>query len=110
MASRRGLFELYISPPILGEIRRILSDNFSWSDEMLRREAVRLSALCSLVHPDQTIDAIPGDPDDNRILECAVMARAEFLVTGDNHLLRLTNYQGIRILKVSDFVQLFPAL
>jgi putative PIN family toxin of toxin-antitoxin system len=110
MAARRGLFELYISPPILGEISRILSEKFSWSDEMLHREAVRLSGLSSLVHPDQTIDAVPDDADDNRILECAVAARAWFLVTGDHHLLRMSTWQGIRILKVSDVMRLFPTL
>ena len=40
----------------------------------------------------------------------AVAARAAFIVTGDNHLLRLGHYQSIRILKVADFMTLLPTL
>jgi putative PIN family toxin of toxin-antitoxin system len=110
LAARRRQFQLDISPPILSEVRRVLGDKFSWTEEMPRRETERVSRITTLVHPTQTIDAVPGDPDDNRILECAVAAQAGFIVSGDNHLLRLNVYHGIRILKVADFMQLIPAL
>ncbi len=75
---------------------------------MLARETVRLSAVTNLVHPAVTIDAISEDPDDNRILECAVAAQSAFIISGDNHLPRLGTYNGIRILKVVDFMALLP--
>jgi predicted nucleic acid-binding protein len=58
------------------------------------------------VQPTETPDAVAGDIDDNRILECAVAARAEFIVTGDSHLLRLSHFRNIHILKVADFMTL----
>jgi predicted nucleic acid-binding protein len=54
----------------------------------------------------ETLDVIKADPSDNRILECAVAAKSEFIVSGDGrHLLPLRSYKGISILKVSEFVQ-----
>jgi predicted nucleic acid-binding protein len=52
------------------------------------------------------LDVVKQDPDDNRILECAVSAGSQFIVTGDKHLLRLRTYDGMRIITVSDFLDL----
>jgi predicted nucleic acid-binding protein len=58
------------------------------------------------VHPTQTLDVVPDDPDDNRVVECAVAAGSRFIVTGDGDLLRLGSYGNIRILQVADFLKL----
>lgn len=48
-----------------------------------------------------------NDPSDNRILECAITAEADYIVTGDkNHLLPLKRYKNIRILSPSEFLRL----
>ena len=47
---------------------------------------------------------IEADPTDDRILECAVAASAEVLVSGDTHLLRLGGFRGILIQRVADFL------
>ena len=44
------------------------------------------------------------DEPDNRILECAVTAKAEVMVTGDQALLKLAEYRGMRILSLKDFL------
>ncbi len=105
-AARQGLIRLDISGPLLEEINRVLRDKFLWSDDMLQGTAAQLSRFTSLVHPTEIIDAVPEDPDDNRVLECAVSAGSRFVVTGDAALLRLGSYRGIRILKVADFLAL----
>jgi putative PIN family toxin of toxin-antitoxin system len=102
LAARSRRFQLDISPPVLDEVRRVLGEKFSWTEDMLQRESAQLASITTLVHPTSAIDAIPDDPDDNRILECAVAAGARFIVSGDHHLLRLVSYDGIRILKVAD--------
>jgi predicted nucleic acid-binding protein len=50
----------------------------------------------------ETLDAVKADPDDNRILECAVAAWSDVIVTGDAHLLQLGAYRVIKIMKVAD--------
>jgi predicted nucleic acid-binding protein len=65
-----------------------------------REEIARLG---NLVTPSLTLD-VTVDPDDNRILECAVEAEAEFILTNDRHLLRLGNYTGIKIVRPHEFL------
>ena len=57
-----------------------------------------------MVHPTVRLDVVPDDPDDNHIVETAVAAGADAIITGDKDLLRLENYQGIRMVRVSDFL------
>ncbi|HEX8228447.1 MAG TPA: putative toxin-antitoxin system toxin component, PIN family, partial [Chloroflexia bacterium] len=57
------------------------------------------------VHPTVPIDAIASDPDDNKFLECAVAGGADYIVSGDKHLLSLGEYEGIRILSPADFLR-----
>jgi len=47
---------------------------------------------------------VKSDPDDNRVLECAVAGRADYIVSGDKHLRGLGSYDGIRILTVRQFM------
>lgn len=51
-----------------------------------------------LVEPDITLDAIPADKDDNRVLECAVYARAKYLASWDPHLTDIGEFNGIKII------------
>jgi predicted nucleic acid-binding protein len=56
------------------------------------------------VVPARTIEGVCDDPDDNRVLECAVACGCECIVTGDNDLLRLGQFEGIEIVRLSDFL------
>ena len=62
----------------------------------------------TIVAPAETIQAIEIDPTDDRILECAVAAGAEVIVSGDAHLLTLGIFRGIRIQRVAEFLRDFP--
>lgn len=51
----------------------------------------------------------PDDRPDNRILECAVTAQANTIVTGDEYLLKLRTFEGIAIVRVTDFLRVIPS-
>ena len=102
--ARSGAIELAISPPIIAEVERVLRDKFKWSDDRAREIAPRLLAFTKYVLPLEALDVVKDDPDDNRILECAKAAGSDFVVTGDDDLLRLGKYADIQIVKVSDFL------
>ena len=53
-------------------------------------------------------DRLKTDPDDNKFLACALEAKADFIVSGDNHLLELKHYQGIQIITAKIFVDKLP--
>jgi len=48
---------------------------------------------------------IHDDPSDDKFLEAAVAGKASYIISGDKHLLKLFEYQGVQILKPIDFVQ-----
>ena len=54
----------------------------------------QILGLARLGAPQQTLNVVEDEPD-NRILECAIAAGSEFLISADRDLLRLGNYHGI---------------
>ena len=60
--------------------------------------------MATVVSPQVTLEVIKKDPDDDRVLECAVSGDASYIVTGDRHLLELKEYQHIVILEPGAFL------
>jgi uncharacterized protein len=106
LAAEDARIYLFISEPIRQELRRILQTKFSWSGDRVNEAMLLLESCTELVCPIETLDVIKEDPDDNRVLECAVTAGARFIVSGDNDLLRLGQFRNIRIVKVAEFMKL----
>jgi putative PIN family toxin of toxin-antitoxin system len=96
--------DVAISDPIRTEVLRTLHHKFRWSDERLREADSLIRTAARSVVPTMTLQAIESDPDDDRVLECAVTANAELIVTGDSDLLRLGEYEGIKIIQVAEFL------
>ena len=103
---RRGVAGLHTSPFILDEVERILREKFGWEDERVARAVAQVRRFSAGVHEaTEDLDVIEEDPTDNRILECALAANAEFLVTGDKkHLLPLGSFHGVSIIGLREFV------
>jgi uncharacterized protein len=99
----------FTSRHIGNETRRILIDKFFWTHEEAEAAEVWLKTFSKLVNPENRISVIGDDPD-NRILECAVEGRADFIISGDHHLTDLKNYQGIKIVAPSTFLALIANL
>ncbi len=99
-----------LSLPILDELRDVLQrPRFGFSLQQAMTIVAELSDLCTIVAPTETVQVINADPADNRILECAIQARADAIVSGDAHLLALGTYKAIRILRPSEFIEMVNA-
>ncbi len=92
---------LLLSKDILDEILSVLSSKFSRDREDLSRVAVFLSEISEWVLPGKRLQVFQDEPD-NRILECAVTGRADVIVTGDKAILRLGEYQGIKVMSLKE--------
>lgn len=104
--ARAGTFRLDVSDAITQEVLRVLRIKFGYSPERLLEAEKRIGGLTQRVSPQRTLDVIAADPSDNRILECAVTAQSDFIVSGDaRHVLPLGVYSGIPIVKVTDFLK-----
>jgi putative PIN family toxin of toxin-antitoxin system len=100
-----GTVDCSLSVPILDELTGVLQQpKFGFSSRQAMAVREELSTRCTIVHPSERIRAVDADPDDNRILECAVAARADIIISGDVHLLRLRVHRSIRILSPSEFL------
>jgi putative PIN family toxin of toxin-antitoxin system len=101
----RGEIQVCISEPIVEELRGVLRrPRFGFSAELVQTIIVELIGLADFISPSQKIEVVADDPDDNRILECAVEARADFIITGDSHLLKLKNFKDILIITPDEFL------
>ena len=92
----------------LGQIQSVkLQFKFRYSLEKVDSEVEMIANCSELAIISNTLNVIIIDPDDNMVLECAVIGQANYIVTGDKkHLLPLKNYQGIAILQAADFLSL----
>ena len=94
---------LIISKPIILEVLAVLSNKFSRDREAISRVAVHLAELGEVVEPDRQINILRDEPD-NRILECALAGKADIIVTGDREMLKLKEYEGIRIIRLREYI------
>ena len=100
-----GDIEIAVSPAIIEEVIRVLRDKFHWDGYRLHDARQQILGLARLVTPAQTLDVVKEDEPDNRILECAVEAGSDFIVSADKDLLRLGSYAGASILRADDFLR-----
>ena len=101
----RGRFELCLSPFILEEVAGVLGRKFDWAEERSAQALRALRDAATVIDPRRLPEAIEGGHADNRILECAVEAAADYVVTGDRrHLLPLGEHQGATILNAPRFL------
>jgi putative PIN family toxin of toxin-antitoxin system len=105
LAAERRI-DLAVSDHIIEEVTRTLEQKFAWPKG--RTDAARrsMNAIARRCSPRREISVIVDDPSDNRILECAVEAGSEYIVTGDKHLLRIARYEGIRIVTAAGMLLL----
>ncbi len=87
---------------LVDELIRVLGyPKLGFSPDDQRAIVADLLRVAELVEVRTEIGDVPDDPDDGRVLACAVDARANLIVTGDMHLLKLGSFRGIPILRAA---------
>ncbi len=102
--------KLFVSHHLLEELEGVLKrDKFfkklKGKEYTVEKAVAKIALIATLIEPNIKIDVVKEDPDDNRVLECAVSAKATVIVSGDSHLLNLRNYAGIDIVSTIDFMK-----
>jgi uncharacterized protein len=101
-------YDLLLSPDLLEELERVLRyPKFHFSDSDILDYLVLLTQSAEVVRPDFQVAVVEADPSDNRVLECALAGVAEVIVTGDDHLLDLGEFEKIYILRPRAFLDRF---
>ena len=99
-----GSVEWLISAEIEQELERVLNVKFPQHHEILRETMSAIQEIMIHVVPRQSVSIIREDPSDNRVLECALAARADVIVSGDRHLLSRVKFMRIPILSPQAFL------
>ena len=105
--AEEGEFDAFVSPWILEEFRR----NLVVKADFLPKEAIEMvKYVADIVEPKRGVSVIRAKDSDNRILECALEAKADVIVTGDlKHIRSLNFFEGIEILTPREFMdKYFP--
>ena len=92
---------------ILAEFFRVLMRDFQYDDEEASAIIGKVLSLVHLIKTTITLDIIKDDPDDNKILECALESESKYIITYDKHLLNLKEYNRIRIIKPEEARAIF---
>ena len=100
-----GKFSLLTSAALLDELDEKLCGKFAISERDAQAIRAKLEGCAEVLRPDFELNAVPDDPDDNRVLECAVAGKADWIVSGDRHLLRMGSYAGMAIVAVREFIE-----
>jgi len=104
--------ELILSPAVIKEIKRILL--YPKIKKYHRKTAEEIDAYFDdilmfawIVEGNETVEVIKDDPTDNKYLACASEGEADYIVSGDHHLLNIENYQEIEIIKAKAFLNVW---
>ncbi len=104
---RKGRIEVIVSSFILKELREVLRKDFGWGEERVRDTIRLIEIQTSKVDPKTRLSIIKEKDSDNRILECALEGKVQYIVSGDKrHILPLKKFQGIEILSPADFLEI----
>lgn len=107
-------FDVLITTPMLEEIGRVLHyprivKRHRLDEIEIERFVTMLADQAWLVESKGRLAVVQDDESDNRYIECAVAGRADYIVTGDEHLLKIQQFRDIFILKPAEFVALLNA-
>jgi len=99
---------LVLSQPIVDELVDVLKrPKFDFIPSQRKGEFLKyLISISKFVYPKEKLDVVKEDPDDNKIVETAVSGKADYIISGDNHLLKLKNFRGIKIVNAGRFLEL----
>jgi putative PIN family toxin of toxin-antitoxin system len=102
----RGKVGLAVSEVILEEVTAVLAGRkFQFPSRVVHAVLTEIRSMSELVDPRVRTNEIKKDPDDNGVLECAVESKADYIVSGDMHLLELGTFKGISIMNPTDFIE-----
>lgn len=94
------------SPAILEELETKLRRKFAYPEEQTERYIELVITDFEVVMPKQKLSVVKDDPTDNKVIEAAVAANADYIVSGDRHLLGIGDYKGVKIVSPKEFVGL----
>ena len=90
--------KIYSSTQIILEYQKVLKRDFEYTEGEIAHMMEKVLHFITLVEPTKKINLVKEDPEDNHIIECAIESQAQYIIAYDNDLLRIKEYNGIKII------------
>ena len=104
-AALAGHFRICLSDPMAAELHGVLGrPKFGFRGQIVQNIVSELSSLAEWVTPQHHSHLVKDDPDDNHVIDCAIEADADYLVSGDRHLLKIGTCGKTQILTPDSFI------
>lgn len=104
---REGIIQLILSKEILDEFQKVIArGKFGFSTDLIIETVVLVIEIAEIIVPQSRLDIVHDDPSDNKFIECAIDGNADYVISGDRHLLDIGNYREVKILKAKDFLNI----
>ncbi|MCX6709009.1 MAG: putative toxin-antitoxin system toxin component, PIN family [Candidatus Woesearchaeota archaeon] len=102
--------ELVLSKEIIEEFARVLGykeiqDKIRDKNLEMKRTIEKIISISTIVEPTEKLNIVEEDPEDNKILECAKAGNVDFIISGDNHLLKIKKLGLIKIVSPDEFLK-----
>ena len=108
--ARSGKYILFTSTDLLAELANVLarqkfSERLKQANFTVDELVFGYAALARTIRSNRIPKTITADPDDDKVLACALTANADLIVSGDSHLLDLNEFKGIKIVTVNQLLE-----
>lgn len=105
--AEEGELKLLTSIPILNELKEVLAyEKFQLSEETINERIEYYLVLADTVPSKSSVEVIQEDPEDNKVLACAIQGDADYVVSGDEHLLNLKEFKEVKIVTASRLLEI----
>ena len=100
-----GKDELFICKEILQEIASVMArPKFNVSNESVMRFIHSIEDIANHIVLSGIVQQVCRDSEDDKILECALLANADYIITGDTDLLIFEEFRGVKIITANEYV------
>ena len=96
----------FTSTSILLEVAEKLNQKFHWDEEKVSKTLKAISKITEVVIPATRLSVVKKDPTDNKIIECALESEANYIISGDKHLLDIREFEGIQIITSGNLLKI----
>jgi len=104
--ARVGKIHAITCVELMEELAEKLELKLGFSAEQSAETLADYLSFLRVVRIPKLLMAVPRDPDDNAVVECAIEGQANFIVSGDKDLLDLKDFRGIEIVRASEFLDI----
>lgn len=99
-------FEAFTTLEILQDVEKVMRRDFDEPEEMIKRQISLILTYAEIVAPKYVGNVVKEDPDDDMILRCSARINAEYIVSGNKHLLKLKNFGNTKIVTAREFLDI----